>query len=380
MNKLKKVLFFANTDWYLFNFRVPLAKYLSQNGFEVVMISPSGEFGERISQTGIRWISVPMDRRSFNLLAEFRLLRAIVKTYKEECPDIVHHFTIKCVVYGAIAAKIARTHASISAVTGLGHIFIDSSLRSRLLRPVVSMLLRFAISGDRSRLILQNPDDAALLTQSRLISNSRITVIRGSGVDTTRFRLVDRADREAPIRVLVACRLLRDKGIYEYIDAIKQIKTKKLDVQFLLAGSPDSGNPSAVSLSLIRQWQTNNLITYLGQVEDMVQLLKEVEIAVLPSYREGAPRALIEAAATGLPLIATDVPGCREVVDDGVNGLLIPPKNASLLAEAITYLVRNPKIRERMGKAGRKKVLEEFDENIVLRKTFQVYKELQITG
>jgi glycosyltransferase involved in cell wall biosynthesis len=373
-----KVILFANTEWYLYNFRLSLAHALRERGAEVVLISPAGPYGARLAAKGFRWIALPMERRSLNPLREARLLLHLIRLYRRERPDVVHNFTIKCVVYGSLAARAAGIEQRINAVAGMGHVFTRNDLATRLLRPFVSRFLKIALSGERARLILQNTDDFAALEQSRLIDADRVRLIRGSGVNTIRFYPHDKSGAERKtFRVLLAARLLWDKGIREYVEAARQLKNAGLDIEFLLAGAPDSGNPAAVPENAVRAWNDAGFVSALGHVEDMAVLLHQVDAVVLPSYYgEGVPKSLIEAAACGLPIITTDAPGCREIVEHGVNGLLVPCRDPVALAGAIRFVYEQPSERVRMGTAARAKVLEHFDENIVLAKTLDVYREL----
>lgn len=373
-----KILLFANTDWYLYNFRLPLANFLKHKGIEVVLISPPGTYVSRLEEQGFRHISLQMERRSLNPWKEAKLLTHLTQLYATEKPDLVHHFTIKCVIYGSLAAQMAGIQPRVNAVTGLGHVFTSNRWQARLLRPLVRSLFRIALRGQQSRLILQNPDDYQSFIEARLAPPESLRLIRGSGVDTERFqpRVPLPLGEGAGVRVLLATRLLWEKGIGEYVEVARLLKPRYPSIEFLLAGSPDPGNPASVSPAQILAWEEEGIITTLGHVEKMEELLKSVDLAVLPSYREGIPRSLLEAAACGLPVVTTDAPGCREIVQPGVNGLLVPCRNTQALAEAIQLLVENPLERIRMGKASREKVLAELDQRIVLEKTFEVYREV----
>ncbi len=371
-----KILFFANTDWYLYNFRLALAKFLREHGLEVVMLSPVGSYGELLEKEGFRWIGLEMNRRSLNPHRELGLIRRIAAIYAAEKPDIVHHFTIKCVVYGSLIARWHGIPNRVNAVTGLGYVFSDDSFRARLLRPVVRTLIKAALGGDGSCLILQNKDDVTAFVAEELAPPEGTHLILGSGVDTTRFKPTASLRQPLPMRVLLASRLLWDKGTREYLEAARLLRKQKLSIEFLLAGTPDPGNPASVPPSQVAKWQKAGVVTYLGHVSDMPRLLSEVDVAVLPSYREGVPRSLLEAAACALPIVTTDVPGCREIVSHGLNGLLVPARDARPLADAIRLLYEQPAERLRMGQAGRERVLKEFDERIVFKKTLDVYREL----
>jgi len=376
-----KIILFANTEWYLFNFRLTLAKALQAQGHDVLLISPPGEYGARLQTLGFRWEALPMDRKSLNPLQELRLLAYLCRLYRREQPALAHHFTIKCVVYGSIAALLARVPARVNAVAGMGYVFTNQALKARLLRPVVRGLMRLVLNGRRARLILQNNDDMAAFAKAGLARPELTRLVMGSGVDLARF--TPRAqpaqvvqDARRPTRVVLAARLLWDKGIAEYVEAARQLKAKGLPIRFLLAGAPDPGNPAAIPQATLDGWQAEGLIELLGQVSDMAALFATADMVVLPSYREGLPKSLIEAAACALPLVTTDVPGCREVVTHEVDGLLVPVKDAKALANAIERLHLDPVWARQLGLAARARALKEFDERIVIRRTLAVYGEL----
>lgn len=373
-----KVLFFANTEWYLFNFRLALAKHLRKRGVEVVMISPPGPYGKKLEEEGFRWIPVPMARRSLNPLREAWLLWKLIRIYQTEKPDIVHHFTIKCVVYGGLAARLVGIKGIVGAVAGMGFVFASSSALAVMLRPMVRVLLQIALGGKKCRLILQNPDDLNAFVSASIADPANVRLIAGSGVNTDRFSPTSKSSAsEGSKKVLLAARLLWEKGIAEYIEAAQQLKTLGYSVDFLLAGEPDLGNPNSVQQEQVETWKQAGIIKPVGHVVDMAELLKSIDIMVLPSfYREGVPRSLIEAAAAGLPIVTTDAPGCRDIVENGVNGFLVPVRDSNALAEALRKILEDPALASRMGEAGRSKALAEFDERLVFEKTVKVYREL----
>lgn len=371
-----KLLLFANTDWYLYNFRRSLAAALRDAGHDVVLVSPPGPYGTQLQALGFRWIPAPMDRQSLNPIRELILIFWLRRMIVEEDVDLVHGFTIKCAVYASLAARLARAKGRVSAVAGMGYVFTSGDLKARLLRPAVRGLMRLAFDGRNARLILQNPDDVALFRDAGIVAGSRVRLIPGSGVncqifEPTETRLVGRR-----MRVVLPARLLWDKGVGEYVAAARRLHAQGRPIDFLLAGAPDPGNPAAVPESVLQEWTREGLIQCLGHVDDMPALFRSVDAVVLPSYREGLPKGLIEAAAAGLPLITTDVPGCREVVTDGVTGLLVPARDSDALATAIDRLHSDPGLRERLGAAARRKALAEFDERIVIHRTVEVYREL----
>lgn len=373
-----KILLFANTEWYLYNFRRSLAAALRNAGHEVLLVSPPGRYGERLKEAGFRWLPAPMERRSLNPLREVALVQWLRRLVRAEGVDLVHGFTIKCAVYGSLAA-LSTGRPRVNAVAGMGYVFTSDDLRARLLRPVVRTLMRLALGGRRSRLILQNPDDVALFEKAGLAHSERIHLIPGSGVNCARFAPLEErggTDGGRPLRVLLPARLLWDKGLAEFVEAARILRAEGRRIEFMLAGNPDPGNPAAVPEEIVREWARAGLLTWVGHVDDMPALFATIDAVALPSYREGLPKGLIEAAACGLPLVTTDVPGCREVVTDEVDGLLVPVRDAKALARAIARLDSDPLLRRRLGAAARAKALARFDERIVIERTVAVYEEL----
>jgi glycosyltransferase involved in cell wall biosynthesis len=373
-----KFVFYANTDWYLFNFRLSTALELKSHGHEVVMLSPPGEFGARFAALGFRWIPLQMDRASLNPLREAATLRRLIRVLKDEQPDVLHNFTVKCAVYGALAARAARVPAVVNAVAGMGYVFTSDRAHARALRPVVKALMRGTLGGGHSRLILQNPDDADAFVRSRMVAEDRIRVIRSSGVNTSRFTPQVRGDTRRPLRVLLAARLLWEKGVGEFVEASRMLKAEGRDVEFLLAGMPDYGNPHSVRLEQVEQWASEGVVNWLRHVDDMPALLSSVDVMALPSYyREGVPKSLIEGAASGLALVTTNLAGCREVVsEDGVDGLHVEPRNPRSLAERLKLLDDDRALVAKLGARAREKALAHFDERAVIRNTIAVYDEL----
>ena len=319
-----------------------------------------------------------MARLSLNPFSELRLLWWLIQLLRREQIDVVHGFTIKCAVYGCLAARAAGNRPRIGAVAGLGYVFTSRSIKALVLRPLVRLALRLALGGKRARLILQNPDDMALFESARLARPDQLRLIPGSGVDLTRFTPPEAAAERTvndPFRIVLPARLLWDKGIAEWVAAAEKLKSTHPQITLLLAGEPDAGNPAAVPAQKLKAWHEAGTIEWLGKVDDMPALFQSVDAVALPSYREGLPKSLIEAAGCGLPLITTDVPGCREVVTHEQDGLLIPPRNADALAAAIARLADNPTLCQQLGAAARQRALAEFDEQIVIEKTLGVYGE-----
>ena len=376
-----RILLFANTDWYLYNFRLALAESLREKGWDVLLVSPPGQYGHRLKSLGFRWISLPFSISSANPLLELILIYRLLKLYRLERPEVVHHFTIKCVLYGTIAAKIAGGIKVINAVTGLGHVFTDRGLKARLMRPVVRGLYQVALRGEKVRVIYQNDDDRDRFIEWGLVDADKALVIRGSGVDLDKFRGAElRVTHSEKIKVLFASRLLRQKGVFELVEAFSRVKAKYSQVELLVAGGFYPENPSSLNAQDVDKLSEYSGVLFLGHVDDMVPLLDDCDVVVLPSYREGTPRILIEAAAMEKPIVATDIAGCRGLVVDGENGFLVPVKSVEPLANAIERLVLDAELRERFGRRGREIVLAKFDEKIVLNRTLGVYGEILNAG
>lgn len=374
-----KIAFFANTDWYLYNFRLSTAQRLQALGVEVVMASPPGDFGARFAEHGIAWRPLPMDRSSLHPLREARVLRALTRLLAAENPDLLHNFTVKCAVYGAFAARMAKVPAVVNAVAGMGSVFTSGRMKARALRPVVSDLMRRTLSHGNSRVILQNPDDVDMFNALRLAPPEKIRLIRSSGVDTARFRPALRdAETRRPLRVLLAARLLWEKGVGEFADAAAKLREQGRDIEFMLAGTPDPGNPHSVSPADVERWQRHGALQWLGHVDDMAALMGRADVMALPSYyREGVPKSLIEGAASGLALVTTDLPGCREVVTEhGVDGLHVQPRSAESLAEALARLDDDRDLLRNLANRARERALQRFDQRQVIQETIDVYNEI----
>ncbi len=378
-NRLK-ILLVANTGWYLYNFRLPLARFLRLQGIEVVLVSPWDAYVERLQSEGFRWIHLRLSRRSVNPLVELLTIAHLAYIYLREKPSAVHHFTIKCVLYGTIGAKLSGTRAVVNAVTGLGYIFISTEWKARILRPVIRFLYRRLLTARRVRVVFQNMDDLQAFAEGKLIVPDQTVLIKSSGVDVKRFSpRPSHPDAIPSPVVLFASRLLGDKGVIEFVQAARILKTKGYCATFQIAGAPDPGNPTAISEMTLELWRKEGAVDILGHTDKIENLIALSTIVVLPSHGgEGVPKILIEAGAMGKPLVATDVPGCRDVVNHGENGFLVPVKNARILANAIEILLKDIELCQIMGAAGRQKVLREFDDQDVVRRTAKVYEVIGV--
>jgi glycosyltransferase involved in cell wall biosynthesis len=374
---LKKILLVANTGWYLYNFRLPLARLLRSQGVEPVLVSPRDAYVARLESEGFRCVEFALNRRSRNPLRELLVVADLIRIYRAERPGAVHHFTIKCVLYGTLAAKLTGIRAVVNAVTGLGPVFLGTDWKARALRPLLKWFYRNVLTARRVRVVFQNQDDLQTFTNLHLVIPDRTIIIRGSGVDLQRFSPRPSHPDEPPTPiVLFASRLMREKGIGEFVEAVRLLKRRQVKAVFQVAGSPDPGNHSSLSPEDLKSWQEEGLVDLLGHVDEVDDLIAHASLVVLPSYREGTPRILLEAAAMGKPIVATDVPGCREAVVHGENGLLVPVRDAPALADAIETLLKDSALRAKMGENGRRKMVREFDCEDVAWRTGQVYIKL----
>lgn len=371
-DRTNTILFTANTAWYLYNFRVKLATALRATGYRVVMVAPSDQYAASLRALGFEFIHWNVPRTGRHPLRDLRCLWQLLRIYNRETPVAVHHFTLKCVLLGSIAAKLTRVPKVFNAITGLGHLFLGEGFRSRALRFVVLPVLRAVFDLGKPVMIFQNSDDRQHFTRLHLSSPERSWEIPTSGIDTTYYSPTSTPPASVPI-VLFAGRILREKGVREFVEAARILKQSGHDARFLMAGAPDHGNPSSFSAAEIDAWRADGLVEPLGHVSDLRTLLSQAAMLVLPSYREGGSRVILEASAMQLPVVTTDVPGCRNLVDQGETGLIVPVRNAVRLADAISALLEAPELRDRFGRAGRAKVQREFSDEKVVAETIGVY-------
>lgn len=375
------IAFLSHIDVNLYLFRLPIMKELVRKGHNVYAIVPEGEYFHRFSEHGIQAVSYAITRKSINPLTEFKTLLAIKKALQKTRPGILHTFTAKPNIYGAIAGRWAKTPIIVSSVTGLGSFYIDDSLKSRLVRALIESLYRSVLKRTDAT-IFMNSTDRQLFVDKGLVPESKARLVRSSGVDTEFFS--PDSIPQHPLKgelgipperliVLMIARAIWHKGIAEYLEAAKIARIEKPDLLFLLVGGTDEGNPSCVPRESL---ESQNAVLWLGERRDIRELLQLCDIFVLPSYREGVPRTLLEASAMAKPMVTTDTVGCTEVVEEGLNGFLVPVKDSEILAEKILVLAKDSKLREQMGQKAREKAKQEFDVKIVVSKYLNIYREL----
>lgn len=367
----RKIIFFVTEDWVFCSHRLPLAIAVKDAGYDVVVITRVVNHGELIRRSGIRTIPFNMSRRSMNPIRELATILRLCLIYRDEKPDIVHHVAVKPVLYGSIAAMLTGISNVINALTGLGWLFTSTSKQASLIRMIVRRVFRFVLA--RGLVIVQNDDDAAELRRIG-ITEDRLNLIKGSGVNTTDYAPLPESGN-VPV-VLLPSRMLWDKGVREFVEAATQIKKRGANARFVLVGDPDDHNPASVPKKQLMAWQQEGRVEWWGKREDMPHVLAQSHIVCLPSYREGLPKALLEAASCARPIVTTDVPGCREIVCNGDNGLIVAVRNATALANALVKLLEDPKLRYEMGQRGRERVLNEFSQEKINSQFLTLYREV----
>lgn len=367
-----RLLFVVTEDWYFCSHRLPLAHAARERGYHVGVATRVNAHGDRIRAAGIELLPLKRLRRSsMRPWNELAAIGELLSLYRRWRPTIVHHVAMKPVLYGSIAARLVNVPARVNALAGLGFVFSSPTWLATALRPAVKLAYGAALGGRRAITIVQNPDDRDLLVRLKLARPEAIELVRGSGVDLQRFAPTPLPDK--PV-VMLMSRMLWDKGVGEFVAAARLLRAEGLDVRFVLVGAPDDENPAAIPLAQLEAWQDEGHVEWFGHRDDAAEVLAMASIVCLPSYREGLPKVLIEAAACGRALIASDVPGCREVVVNGETGLVVPPRNVDALASAIRTLVTRPDLRDLYGTRARALAEAQFGIDAVVDRTLTLYE------
>ena len=365
-----KFVFVANLSWNFYNYRLPLITALKEAGHEVVLLAPRDGYTSRLTTAGFRTAHVPMSQRGTNPLSEAATLLHIYRFYRLERPDIVHHFTPKAVIYGSLAARAAGVPRIINTITGLGYVFTEDARRDWSLRPLTLQLYRIALAN--TVVLFQSAADMSRLTTLLGGGGKNFKLLAGSPVNLAKFK--PEPEPEGTPVVMMAGRLLREKGVEYFVEGARILRRDAVPARFVLVGKPDEGTRDGLTTPRIRAWADEGVLEWWGWRDDMEVVYPQAHIVCLPTYyAEGVPRSLVEAAACGRAIVATDIPGCRQVVRHGENGLLVPPRDAPRLAEAIGLLLRDPKRREAMGAKGREIAMRDFTSKQHLAEYFAVY-------
>jgi glycosyltransferase involved in cell wall biosynthesis len=366
------LLYLVTEDWYFLSHRLPMATAAKQAGYQVHVATNVNKYAAKIEAYGFRLHPLLWRRGSINPLRLIGLIRQVRELYSHLSPDLVHHVALQPAVIGMIAAR-GLPIVQINALAGLGSAFTSRSLKARVLRPVLHFFLRWLLKSPQGAVLVQNLDDQSEM-QSVGMDTGRIFLIPGSGVDVG--ELTPLAEPEGPLTVAFVGRLLEDKGLRNLIAAYDLLMQRGQPIQLLIAGDPDPANPASIPGPEIASWKLKPGVELLGHVDDIREVWERAHVAVLPSRREGLPKSLLEAAACGRPIVASDVPGCREIARNGVNALLVPPDDPTALAGAIEQLARDPELRRRFAAAGRKLVVEQFSSDLIGQKTVELYDHL----
>ena len=391
-SKPRRIAFFVTVDWYFCLHYLALARAARAAGFEVTVITGVAEHEDAIRSAGLDLIPLEVSRKGMHPWQELKSILGLVRVLRGLRPDLLHNIAQKPVLYGTLAARLTGVPAVVNGVAGMGWLFTSNAPRARLVRALVGSAYRALLAAPNVRVLVQNPDDQA---QVRQLTGVTPVQLPGSGVDVTRFvprrvrtayptnfgvdttRCVPAGEPPEPAVVVLASRMLWDKGVGDFVAAARLLRGRGSRARFVLVGTPDPGNPASVSEDQLSDWQREGCVEWWGYRADMPAVLAQAHIACLPSYyREGLPKFLIEAAAAGLPLVTTDATGCREAVNPGVNGLLVPPRDPAALAEALARLLADAELRRRFGANSRAMALERFDAAIIHAKTLAVYHEL----
>lgn len=373
-----KIMFLVTEDWYFYSHRLCLARACRDMGWEVVVATRVQNHGDKIRDEGIRLLPLRLRRRDRAPWTELLTIFELFNVLRRERPDILHQVGLKPVIYGSIAAMLAPPKAVVNALAGMGYIFTSGRFRVKVARFLIRFVLRFCLRHRNHFLIVQNDHDASSLIDSGLIRSEQITVIRGSGVNPDEYLPMPEPEilPGGPAIAVVVTRMLKDKGVREIVLAARALKLRNVPVRVQLVGSPDPDNPSSIPEKTLRQWDREGCIEWLGHRNNIREIWAGAHIALLPSYREGLPRALLEAGASGRPIVTTDIPGCKDLVDNGESGFTVPPRDWVNLADAIEKLALSATLRTKMGARIREIVVAQFSEAIVVEQTVNWYAKV----
>jgi glycosyltransferase involved in cell wall biosynthesis len=367
-----RLLYLITEDWYFWSHRLDLARAAREAGYDVIVATRVTDHGERIRGEGFQLEPLEMVRRSRNPFREVIAVAELVRLYRRVKPDVVHHVAMKPILYGSLAAWLTRVPSVINAFAGLGYAFMDE--RNRLLCWCVKTAFRAVLRLGHSVVLVQNQDDQDRLVGEGVIPASQARIIAGSGIDAAAYSMQPQPSG-IPVVVLPA-RMLWDKGVGEFVEAARRLKQKGVHARFILVGRRDEHNPAAIPEIHLKEWVQEGVVEWWGHREDMPAVYAAAMLVVLPSYREGLPKVLLEAAACGKAIVATDVPGCREIVRDRFNGLLVSPRDSTALATAIEELLSDQALREAMGPRSRTRVLAEWSSLRITEQVLGLYRDM----
>lgn len=370
----RRLLFVVNVDWFFLSHRMPVAQQAQREGYEVHLATGLTDRRAELEAAGLVVHPLAITRGHAGWLASWAVWWALLRLFLHLRPDLVHLVSIKPVLLGGLAARLAGVPAVVAAISGLGFVFTAQGWRADIRRWAVGGLYRLALGGKRLRVICQNRDDLDQVTHMAGLDAGQTMLIRGSGVDLTRFVATPLPDG-MPV-VMLAARLLADKGVREFVMAARQLRGAGVQARFCLVGAIDPDNPASLGEAELQAWAQEGVVELWGHRADMPQVLAASHVVVLPSYREGMPKILLEAAACGRAVVTTDVPGCRDAIEPNISGLLVPPRDGAALALVIRRLLDDPLACRRMGQAGWDLAQRCFGEQDVVAAHMRLYAEL----
>ena len=370
----KRILFVVNVDWFFLSHRLPIAVESKKRGYEVHVATSLTTGVATLEENGFEVHALHMHRSRKSIRANMLSWLDILRVFWRVKPDLVHLVTIKPVLLGGIAARLLRVKGVVVAVSGLGYVFFNETWKAKAIRALVKRIYYSALNHKNIKVIFQNPYDRDEITQFTPITNFQSVIIKGSGVDLRNFS-PNPFESDRPV-VIMASRLLRDKGVVEFIAAAKKIRERNVDCEFILAGDTDSDNPSSITQKELLGWKNEGIVNIVGYCDDIAGLFAKCHVVVLPSYREGLPKVLLEAAASGRAVITTNVPGCRDAIIPGKTGVLVEKKNIDGLVAAMMTLIQDRNLCTKMGRAGRVLAEREFNIESVVNRHLEIYEEL----
>ena len=376
--KKNKLFFIVSEDKSFWSHRLSLALSAIDAGYDVTLVSNFNKLESKIKNRGVNVININFVRSSKHPFTDLKNIFKLIFILRKEKPDIIHNVALKTILIASIAGLFSKKMVIINAFTGLGYVFSSDQLHAKLIRFFIKPIFKLLFRRSNYWTIFQNPDDMNLFERLGLINLNQSTLIRGSGVETNKFIQSDDLNK-IPV-VMLASRMLWDKGVGEFVEVAKRAYKNKINAEFMLVGGIDNDNPMSIPLSTLKQWVSNGDVQWEGHSDNMPDMLASASIVCLPSYREGLPKVLLEAAAIGRPLIASDGPGCREIVRDKYNGLLVKMRDADSLYEAVLMLVNNRKMRETMGRNSRTLVETELSTTIINTQTIELYRRVVNTS
>lgn len=369
-----KLLFFTTADWFFCSHFLERAQAAKEAGYEVAVLCSVDKHQSAIESAGLRIIPISINRRSLNPFASLVPLLRVINVYRREKPDIVHQIALKPILLGGFASVLTGVPNVVNAIVGCGYLFTSKNLGIRVVRACVLFALTFLLKRSQSHVIFENADDMNAFIKDGVVDPKAVSLIQGAGVNPLNYPHANlNAYKPA---VIVTARLLWDKGVGEFVEAARLLHGQGVQARFIVVGNSDEGNRASIGSDVLDAWRNEGVVEFLGFRTDIPHLLEQASIACLPSYREGLPKALLEAMAASLPCVTTDVPGCREAVTHGDNGLLVPAGDAVALASALDVLIQDAGLRQQMGRRGRERIEQEFSSEIIIRQTLALYEDI----